>query len=826
MTGRRRLGLVAAAATLLSAAPLYAIFDTWTWLLQAMLAVGLVAGAAVLARTLRFPVWAQAAAMVVVLLFTLTWMFPSGEELLALIPGPGTFAHFGELFTEAGNDTRSYGVPVPDREGLLFLSTLGIGGVAVVVDLLTVVARRPALAGLPMLAIYSVPVAVYVDSVPVVPFIVGATGFLWLLVADNVDRVRRFGRRFTGDGRDVDVWEPSPLAAAGRRLAVAGVAVAVLLPLIVPGLDTGLLNRLTQVGTGQGGNGTGTGGNGRINLVASLSGFLKTTAVTDYVKVRTSEPDPFYLRFGIADVLTENGFSNRTPTGQPLSRGALTDPRDDQGSNGGDYEAYHADVEITNDFSQALAPVYSSPTAIDGLDGSWSYDAGGGVVYSNRKTTRGQKYSFDYVRAKYTPAQLRRAEELPRDDSRVQQLASTPEDPKVEALVRQLTRGKDTEYDKVLALYEYFSKENGFSYSLQAPDLDDSSAIASFLDNKAGYCQQYAAALAWMVREAGIPARVAFGFTRGTRDGDAYTLTNRNAHAWTEVYFDGFGWIPFDATPAADVVGSTRSAWAPDNDRVDEPTASSSATAAPGASSSAAAGAADRPDRDPESGLAGSTATTTDAGFPTGALIAVAVAALLIALLLVPALRRVLVRRRRHAATEPVTVTAAAAAPGGGPPGSAPAVTVTTESVRAREDAHAAWDELVDTMLDYQVTVDPTETPRHTAQRLIRQAELKATPAADAAVLLGSAEERARYARSPLRGDGLTEALTLVRKGLAETSDKRTRLRAVLLPPSVMLRWRLALGDTSSRWMAALSRMRDSAIRFSPRRLLANRSAR
>ena len=56
---------------------------------------------------------------------------------------------------------------------------------------------------------------------------VGAVGFLWLLVTDNVDRVRRFGRRFTGDGRDVDVWEPSPLAAAGRRLAVVGVLVAV-----------------------------------------------------------------------------------------------------------------------------------------------------------------------------------------------------------------------------------------------------------------------------------------------------------------------------------------------------------------------------------------------------------------------------------------------------------------------------------------------------------------------------------------------------------------------------------------------------------------------
>ena len=274
MTGRRRLGLVAACATLLAAAPLSTIFESWTWLMHCILAVGMIAGAALLTRTLRFPTWAQALAMIVTLLFVLTWMFPSGEEFLSLFPNTETFQHFGALLSQAGDDTRNYGVPVPNRDGLLFVTVLGIGSVGVAVDLLTVALRKPALAGLPMLAIYSVPVAVYVDSVSMVPFIIGAVGFLWLLVADNVDRVRRFGRRFTGDGRDVDVWEPSPLAAAGRRLAVIGVAAAVLLPLAVPGVTTGLLSQLTQVGAGGGNGGFGTGGNGKVNLFASLSGSL------------------------------------------------------------------------------------------------------------------------------------------------------------------------------------------------------------------------------------------------------------------------------------------------------------------------------------------------------------------------------------------------------------------------------------------------------------------------------------------------------------------------------------------------------------------------
>jgi transglutaminase-like putative cysteine protease len=822
VTGRRRLGLVAAAASLLAAAPLSVIFDTWTWLLQCILAVGLVAGAAVLARTLRFPTWAQALGMVVVLLLTLTWMFPSGDEIFSLLPSPATFEHFGALFSEAGNDTRSYGVPVPDRSGLLFIAVFGIGAVAIAVDLLTVVARRPALAGLPMLAIYSVPVAVYVDSVPVFPFIVGATGFLWLLVADNVDRVRRFGRRFTGDGRDVDVWEPSPLAAAGRRLAVIGVATAVLLPVIVPGLNTGLLNSLTQVGNGNGPGGSGGGGTGRINLFASLSGQLSQTQVTNYVRVTTNEPDPFYLRFGVADVLTSDGFSNRTPSGRPLSRG-LDDPRQNGNTTGAEYQQYRAEVEITNDFGQTLAPVYATTIETDGLDGAWSYDPNTQVVYSNRTTTKGKKYAFDYVRAKYSPTELRTAEALPRDNTLRAQFTTVPEDPKVAKLVADLTKGERTEYDKVMKIYRYFSRDNDFTYSLQTSDkVAGVSAISAFLESKAGYCQQYAAAMAWMVREAGIPARVAFGFTRGsTRDGDAYVLTNRNAHAWTEVYLDGFGWVPFDATPAAAVVGSTRSDWAPDTDAVEAATPTSTASQAPGVDSSAASGAANRPDRDLDSDSLDAAGATNPPGPSSTTLLTAGIIALLLALLAVPALRRVLVRKRRHAATVP-KVTAVAAATGPAPPGTREVV-VTTEAVRAREDAHAAWDELVDTMVDYRVPVDPTETPRHTAQRLIREADLAEAPA-ESATLLGRAEERARYARLPLQGGELTVALNQVRKGLAKTATKRTRLTAVLLPPSVMLRWRMGMGDTSAKWVGSFSRGRDLLVRFSPRRLLTSRS--
>src|SRR6185437_587778 len=271
---RKHLTLVAAAASLLAALPLATVFEQWTWLIHSFLIVAVLCGVAVLIRSLRAPSWAPTAGMFAAGLLVVTWLYPSGHEIAGIIPSVDTFKHFNNLLTTAATEMSEFSAPVENRDGFLFLTTLGIGGVAIVIDLFAVVLRRPALAGLPMLAIYSVPVAVAEDSVSMFPFLLGAAGFLWLLVTDNVDRVRRFGRRFTGDGRDVDLWEPSPLAAAGRRLAVMGVLLAIIVPVAVPGMTSGLLDRY---GTGIGGDGNGPGtrrGGASVNLFAVLAGNL------------------------------------------------------------------------------------------------------------------------------------------------------------------------------------------------------------------------------------------------------------------------------------------------------------------------------------------------------------------------------------------------------------------------------------------------------------------------------------------------------------------------------------------------------------------------
>lgn len=828
MKGRRHLGFVAAAATLLAAAPLAAIFDQWTWLVRSFVAVALVVGAATLARAARAPVWGQLLAMLGALVLALTWLFPSGDELLAVLPTLDTIAHFGQLLTDSVADARSHGVPVSDTEPLLFLAVLGVGGVAVCVDLLSVGLRRPALTGLPMLAIYSVPVAVYVDNVPALPFVIGAIGYLWLLMADNVDRVRSFGRRFTGDGRNVNAWEPSPLAATGRRLAVVGVVVAVLLPLAAPEMTNGFLTRFATGGDGVGR--SGQGGPGRMNLFSALSGELNRSQVRNLVRVRTTEESPYYLRFAVADELTVEGFGTRKPSGRPVTR-PLPDPRESsQRAAEIPHRQYRAEVEITDDFNMPFLPVYASPIQMADLDATWLYDPTMTIVFSNRSTSKGKRYSFEYVRADYTPELLAAAEPLPQRHTIRRLFTTVPEQiAEVDELVSRLTEGEQTDYAKVRAIYDYFSRDNGFTYSLRTEGGTSGRDIVDFLTNKAGFCQQYASAMAWLVRAAGIPARVAFGFTNGSNRADGVsTLTNLNLHAWTEVYFDGLGWVPFDATPAASVPGSARSAWAPDIDAPDPVSPSAAPTSGPAPGGSADPTNPDQIDRNVDEEL-GIGADTTPNGGPAWPWWTAAGVLALLGLLTMPALRRVLLRRRRQLSA----AGSAAAAPGAGaaheetsPPGVARVLPSGAAADRARLDAHAAWDELLDTLVDYRIRVDPTETPRATVDRLLAggllvpEGSTGEGQGGEGARLLGLAEERARYARHPLPSGQLGPALVAVRRAIAATASRRTRFIATALPPSVLLRWRLAIVEGATDLVSRAGWLGERLQRWSPMRLL------
>ena len=85
--------------------------------------------------------------------------------------------------------------------------------------------------------------------------------------------------------------------------------------------------------------------------------------------------------------------------------------------------------------------------------------------------------------------------------------------------------------------------------------------LAHFVaEGKRGYCQHFAGAMALMLRLLGIPARVAAGFTSGKHEDGGWTVTDHNAHAWVEVWFPGYGWLPFDPTPGRGSLAANYSA--------------------------------------------------------------------------------------------------------------------------------------------------------------------------------------------------------------------------------------------------------------------------
>jgi hypothetical protein len=95
-------------------------------------------------------------------------------------------------------------------------------------------------------------------------------------------------------------------------------------------------------------------------------------------------------------------------------------------------------------------------------------------------------------------------------------------------------------------------KSSTYQYQTDVRDLPCGgvSKVECFATYKRGFCQYYAATMAVILRDLGVPTRIAQGFLPGSRDLNAATETVlfSNAHAWVEVYFPGYGWLPFDPT--------------------------------------------------------------------------------------------------------------------------------------------------------------------------------------------------------------------------------------------------------------------------------------
>jgi protein-glutamine gamma-glutamyltransferase len=125
-------------------------------------------------------------------------------------------------------------------------------------------------------------------------------------------------------------------------------------------------------------------------------------------------------------------------------------------------------------------------------------------------------------------------------------------DPRVAALARGLAHRARTEWEIVMRVERYLTGGGRFRYTTKVGVPGPQPLVDFLLRTHAGYCQHFAGAAALLLRLAGVPARVVTGFATGQRVGaDRYDVRDLDAHEWIEAYFPGYGWVPFNPTPAA-----------------------------------------------------------------------------------------------------------------------------------------------------------------------------------------------------------------------------------------------------------------------------------
>jgi TgpA N-terminal domain/Transglutaminase-like superfamily len=800
MASHRRT-LAAAIATVLASISLYPIFTgapLWFW--DGLGAVLVVAAVGTLTRLRRLPVTACLAAGAAGLLLYLNAVFSSGS-LLGVLPTGASLRVLWDLAGQGFSESAHYAPPVPQLNGMLLLAVGGIGITALLTDLIAVRLQSAALAGLPLLLLFTEPFTLSASRNAVgttVAFCLGTIGYLGLLSSEGRDRIRE--------------WEhPSPdpnlmpdtraLAAAGRRVGTASVVLALCVPLLIPGLHATQLFSSGQAGIGGTGSGAGAGGTGFPDPDTQLSNELHTSQPSAEFTYKSSSDNPDYFQLYVLDNLTGNGWQmfaqpeSLVPVNpqMPAPPGLSSEVLANSVITNQVITAISMNKSVGQDALGALPVPYPASSII--APGTLQADRTSLMVFDTDVRLANLGYSVNSLEVSPTAQDLNSAQAPPAGIlSRYTQVPSSYNllSGFAEAVIREY--GAKTPFEEALALQQYLAN-GGFRYTLTAPTIKDENGLANFLENtKQGYCQQFSFAMAVLARLLHIPSRIAYGFTSGTAiSNNQWLVTSHDAHAWPELYFQGFGWLRFEPTPPGAAAGQgtatdptyTLSAAGGTSQPTLKPGQAPTPAAAGATSNAALGGKLNLPNGAASLGHTGG----RGAGVNPWEVLGLSVLGLLVITAGAPAGVRLLVRRRRWRRSRSVRSVRGA------------------RGSRADADAaraHAAWRELRDDLVDYRVGYLPSQSPRAVAARAAATLEL-AEPAAAALRRIAMAEERARYAPRADSAAGLRQDSTAVRRAIAAAVPRSTRWRARLMPSSVL-----------SPALAAVSQAADIFGRLNP----------
>jgi transglutaminase-like putative cysteine protease len=681
--------------------------------------------------------------------------FARHEAFLGFLPGPDAISELRHRWSEYADFANQYAAPLPENPNVTMAMATVLVGLAVVVDVVAASWRRASLLGLVFLAVYMTPVSILGGEISVVAFLVGAAGYIFLLAADERERLTHWGRQISTAG---SLWDrpnevdEGGLRRNGTRVGLGAIAMAAVVPILVPTLSPHYFGH-----SGSGGPG-GSGGSVSIDedLVLDLRRNLADRTDEVLLDVNTTDPTPEYFQLAVLDDFTgdawevgERDEGNSVSTNDPLPV-----PTDIEVQMLSDVRSYQ--VTISDAFDTKWLPLRYYPISIKS-DQTWRVDRTNLDAYADSDDdSAGLTYEFSSDLGAPTIGQLRRAAGPSADYQRY--VATPPNLPEVfRDLARKHTRDASTAFDKARALESWF-RSNAFTYDVSAAATSGSNIedLVDFLKNsRVGYCEQYASAMAIMARTLDIPSRVVVGFLQPEQvDGNNWVFRGTDMHAWPELHFSGIGWVRFEPTPDTETSeGSEPLSFA----------GGPGATLPTGPQSAGQTGPS-RATENVRKNLDSASGDESNAGAAGGSdiwWIGPSIVLGLALLLSLPRLTRAVVRRRRWSRARGSVAT-----------------------------AEAAWAELRDRVVDLRMTWDAGATPRAIGRSLReRLPDDRAGGGQVVAALnrLVLAIEQARYARTIRDASDLRGAQVTVAEALSSRQTSGRRFLARWLPASL---WR------------------------------------
>ena len=378
---------------------------------------------------------------------------------------------------------------------------------------------------------------------------------LLVVFADGLARVQGWG----------PVWASGTRGVAGtagrgaRRLAFTALGAALIAPILVPGFGSkGLVD-------------FGTPAEERVAIdpFVSVQADLERSDPIEVFRVTTARPE--YIRlFTLSEFDGVSWQGAQTSAGLPIEPGEVL-PDFGRGTPA------TTEIEVLADLVQTYLPTPAPLRSVEDAAGrSVRFDAASGTTFVDSPLREGETYVVTTSRPQVTAEALSnvRFVDLLEGGRYIRVPDDLPEP--IRQLARAWTADADSVYEKVVAIEQRLHSSGEFDYRIDVSLRSGSRSIEEFLTRtKAGFCQQFAVSMAAMLRSIGIQSRLVVGWATGTpTSAGRYSITSDAAHVWVEVYFPGWGWMPFEPTPgrtnavryvsAGDPVGPCTGAGCPD----------------------------------------------------------------------------------------------------------------------------------------------------------------------------------------------------------------------------------------------------------------------